>query len=202
MCILRRDAENTERRNAEERSTQGRVDNGGGSIERDERPGDTSQSGPLPPDVGNRAGGLQRLAQLEEEVQRLRRFLGLQVHRTDQDTTTKPEKASGGPVTPSSREIGCQTDVAKVTFASQVCVERVKGRVMIECLLQSSPSSCSLGQVSGNWAGLDRSVAEQPEQSRTRRKMETPSWRRSSEGDSRWVLRAGRHQPPVRATPM
>lgn len=117
-----RDAENTEGRNPEERSAQGRVGDGGGSPERDERPGDTPQGGPLSPDVGDRAGGLQTLARLEEEVQRLRRLLGLQVHGTAQDTTTKREKATGGPVTPSSQEIGCQTDVAKVTFASQVCV--------------------------------------------------------------------------------
>lgn len=67
------------------------------------------------------------------------------------------------------------------------------------CLLQSSSSSCSLAQISGERAevgqsALVRSVGEQSEQSRTRRKTESPSWIRSSDGDSRWVLKAALNQ--------
>lgn len=76
------------------------------------------------------------------------------------------------------------------------------GKVTTYCpygLLQSSSSSCSLTPVSGEWArfgqsALVRSVGEQPEQSRTKRKTESPSWLRSSDGDSRWVLKAMRNQ--------
>ncbi|CAG09733.1 unnamed protein product [Tetraodon nigroviridis] len=80
---------------------------------------------------------------------------------------TTEKKPKDAPANPSSREIGCQTDVA-----------------------ESSSSSCSLAQASEEAAGfgqsaLGPSVGDQPEPSRSKRKTESPSWIWSSDGDSR-----------------
>lgn len=80
-----------------------------------------SQTAPLEstPDGSGREANLQKLAALEEEAQRLRRLLGLEVMKTTQGTMTtadtSSEKPAGGPVAPASREVGCQTAVAEVS---------------------------------------------------------------------------------------
>lgn len=110
--ILQRSSEKTK----SDRSSQ--ADENGDRLERDiptQRPGSLPQSGPLSPDEGDRVADLQRLAALEKEVLKLRRLLGPQIHRTTQGTMTTEEKPKDAVANPSSREIGCQTDVAEVS---------------------------------------------------------------------------------------
>lgn len=69
-----------------------------------------------------------------------------------------------------------------------------KNKDLLSPLLQGAPSSCSPSQVSGDWAGISQSAltqgtGEEPEQSRSRRKEESPGRKCSSDADSRWVLK-------------
>lgn len=95
------------------------ADDDGDTLERDvstQTSGSSPQSGPLSPDARDQVTHLQRLAGLEKEAQKLRRLLGLEVHRTTQGTMTTEEEPKDPPANPSSREIGCQTDVAEVSL--------------------------------------------------------------------------------------
>lgn len=85
-----------------------------------QRSGSPPQSEPLSPDKRDQVSNLQKLARLEKEVQKLRRLLGLQAHRTTQGTMTTEKKPKDAPANPSSREIGCQTDVAEVSVQSRI----------------------------------------------------------------------------------
>lgn len=111
--ILRMSSEKTKN----DRSS--RADDDGDALKRDvatQRSGPSPQSGPLSPDKKDQVTNLQRLAELEKEVQKLRMLLGVQVHRTTQGTMTTEGKPKDAPANPSSREIGCQTDVAEVSL--------------------------------------------------------------------------------------
>lgn len=92
-----------------------RADEDGDTLERDvstQSPGSSPQSGPLLPDERDQVVNLQRLAALEKEVLKLRKLLGLRVHRTTQGTITTEEKPKDAVANPS---VGCQTDVAEVS---------------------------------------------------------------------------------------
>lgn len=105
-----------------ENDTSSRADDNGDTLERDvstQRSGSSPLSGPVSPDEKDQVTNLQRLARLEKEVQKLRRLLGLQVHRTTQGTMTTEEKPKDVPANPCSREIGCQTDVTEVSLRSR-----------------------------------------------------------------------------------
>lgn len=83
------------------------------------------RSRPAPPEEGDQVSHEQKLAGLEKEVKRLRQLLGLEVTKINQGTMTtadvSSEKLKEGLLTPASsagsREVGCQTDVAEVSFA-------------------------------------------------------------------------------------
>lgn len=79
-------------------------------------------SKPLPPEGSDWEAKVQRLAGLEKEAQRLRRFLGLEITKTTQGTMTTADsndKQKGKLMTPPAstvtRAVGCQTDVAEVS---------------------------------------------------------------------------------------
>ncbi|XP_041800364.1 MORC family CW-type zinc finger protein 3 isoform X2 [Chelmon rostratus] len=128
-----------------------------------------SQTAPLEstPDGSGREANLQKLAALEEEAQRLRRLLGLEVMKTTQGTMTtadtSSEKPAGGPVAPASREVGCQTAVAESSTSS------------------SSPAKAAGLQVQRVVCG----PKEQPELNRPRKeKTETQGGMRASDSEA------------------
>lgn len=75
-------------------------------------------SRPLPPEGSDREANAQKLTGLEKETQRLRRLLGLEITKTTQGTMTTADSSAEKPEG-TSREVGCQTDVAEV---SRVCI--------------------------------------------------------------------------------
>ncbi|KAF7667635.1 hypothetical protein LDENG_00054710 [Lucifuga dentata] len=85
-----------------------------------------SQSRMLAPVGGNRKAKVQKLAELENEAQRLRRELGLEINKTTQGMMTvdktSPENQVGGPLTvpaaTATREVGCQTDMSEQSTTS------------------------------------------------------------------------------------
>lgn len=94
------------------------------TLERDvstQSPGSSPQSGPLLPDERDQVANLQRLAALEKEVLKLRRLLGLRVHRTTQDTMTTEEKPKDAVA---NLSVGCQTDVAEVSVQGHISRDR------------------------------------------------------------------------------
>lgn len=109
------EAENIERATTETetstRETKGGADGDGDPSERDA----STQTSALSLDQRERVTNLQRLLELEKEVRKIRRLLGLPVHRTTQGTMTTLGKTEDAVVTPSSREMGCQTDTTMFT---------------------------------------------------------------------------------------
>lgn len=84
-----------------------------------------TENGAPPPQQSEQVAKELRLARLEREAQELRRLLGLEATRTGQDRTTPSDlvpdqqdvfqaAAAAAAVVRSSREVGCQTDVAEV----------------------------------------------------------------------------------------
>lgn len=84
-----------------------------------------TENGAPPPQQSEQVANELRLARLEREAQELRRLLGLEATRTGQDRTTPsdlvPDKPDGfqaaaaaAAVVRTSREVGCQTDMAEV----------------------------------------------------------------------------------------
>lgn len=63
---------------------------------------------------------MQKLAALEKEVQRLRRFLDLEITKTTQGTMTAAdsctEKLEELSASTARREVSCQTDVDEVSY--------------------------------------------------------------------------------------
>ncbi|XP_045887114.1 MORC family CW-type zinc finger protein 3 isoform X2 [Micropterus dolomieu] len=74
-------------------------------------------SRPLPPEGSDREANAQKLTGLEKETQRLRRLLGLEITKTTQGTMTTADSSTEKPEG-TSREVGCQTDVAESSSSS------------------------------------------------------------------------------------
>lgn len=79
-----------------------------------------TENGAPPPQQSEQVANELRLARLETEAQELRRLLGLEATRTGQGRTTPTDLVPDQPdvfqaaVVRTSREVGCQTDVAEV----------------------------------------------------------------------------------------